>query len=81
MKPSMKPPGHTIVKTEVINSGVTVTLANGVTVYLNSNKDYFHLSFSGTELPMKATAFAHDDNVPSLEIANYVDIVYKPIKE
>jgi hypothetical protein len=78
----MKPSNHTIVKTEVTLFGVTISLWNGVTVYLNSNKDHIHLSFSGTELPVKVTPFAHSGNdLPSLEIANYVDIVYKPTKE
>ena len=86
----MKTPENTIVKTEVRPESIAITLENGVTVHISSNPTYLHLSFSGIDLNSQdkggsyllATSFAHGpSDVPTLKLANYVDLVYTPRKD
>jgi hypothetical protein len=83
----MPQPGHKITKTEVTSSEVSITLANGVTIHLSSNPGYLHIDFSGIkELPeghlLKASGYHHaPKGLPSLPLANYVDISYLPSRE
>lgn len=83
--------GHTIVKTELTNSTVRITLANGVTVDLSSNEGYVYMSFSGikeitpadgsNECLLIAGGFHNHLDLPHVKLANYLNITYKPNKE
>lgn len=87
----MKDPGYTIVKSEVTSTTARLTLANGVTIDLSSNKGYVHMSFSGIkeivpfdqthECLLIAGGFHNHLDLPHVKLANYVDITYNPHRE
>ena len=67
-----------IIETVVTADSLIITLDNGVTIHLASNKNYLHLGFSGIKDHVVATGFAHHNKAPNLVLANYVDLQYVP---
>jgi len=74
---------HAIVKTEVTGDNIRVTLANGVTFDVSSNKGYLHLHFSGTKDHIVATPCHNypDIAIPKMNLSNYLDLAYTPSRE
>lgn len=79
-----------IVKTEITTQSVVITLQNGVVLHISDNSDmrepYLHIGFSGITLPLVANSFSHtvlsdEEKRLSLELANYVNLFYRPSRE
>lgn len=69
-----------IVKTTVTENSVAIQLENGVTMYVNPNKDYFSISLSGIDLPVEVSHnhFCRNlTDIPSSKFSNVFDISYK----
>lgn len=77
----MKKAPHEISKLEATDGSVVITLANGVTVNLSTNPGYLHLHFSGIKGRLSASAFHNQPEIPSLDLANYLDVTYTPSRE
>lgn len=61
--------------------GAELELQNGVTVAINTNKGYLHLSFSGIDYDsrMVCTPMSHPGTEgQDLLISNYVNVFYQP---
>lgn len=70
-----------ISKAEVTKDMVRLTLSDGVTVDVTVHPGRLHLHFSGMapdEPGVVIGAFVGQPNVPMLQVANYVDVAYKP---
>ena len=76
---------HRIAKVESSDSEVVITLENGVTMRINSNKGVLHAHFSGLSLApddrLIVAANAFYPNMPKLEFSNYFDMKYKSNKK
>lgn len=67
-----------IVETEIKRQSLQCTLDNGIIVHISFNKDYMHINFSGTEIPMKVSSSVHSSELPSLKVGNIVQVAYTP---
>ena len=68
-----------IVKTTVTENSVAIQLENGVTMYVNPNKDYFNISLSGIDLPVEVSHshfYRNSANIPPSKFRNVFDISY-----
>ena len=68
---------HNIHKVESTIHGVKITLNNGVVLDISSNKNYFHLHFSGVKVPIYTSQAHYDQNQKVLETTNNLEIGYK----
>lgn len=75
----------TITKTEVTSTSIRITLENGVVVDMSMWSNHLHLHFSGLDIDAQpallATPFNGVEGIPTLPLANYVDLTYVPRKK
>ncbi len=76
--------GTKIIKTIQTEHLVVIELENGVTMYINPNKDYFNISLSGIDLPVEVSHYHNGRNslnAPSSKFSNVFDISYKQFQK